>query len=245
MLASLELQPEPERENPSGSGSAEQPSNESHEQRQEEAAEPWLLPQFQTIQRSSKDQWNFTLWDQGWAIREHRKHRVRAFHPVHSSTPFDCAILDSERVTRKVCPREEIVTDQWTAANTWRGEAWMGYTFFRLSAECEGFEVIRPWAREFSLPRKRGCAGVQVQWHAQIMRSISIQFWRPLLIKLMEKGTAVPQPGIPSYVGHLISLIRGLIESSQFPMSEPNDWSIGTIAQAASGLHLLLRRDDE
>ena len=63
MLASLELQPEPERENPSGSGSAEQPSNESHEQRQEEAAEPWLLPQFQTIQRSSKDQWNFTLWD--------------------------------------------------------------------------------------------------------------------------------------------------------------------------------------
>jgi hypothetical protein len=144
MLASLELQPEPERENPSGSGSAEQPSNESHEQRQVEAAEPWLLPQFRTIQRSSKDQWNFTLWDQGWAIREHRKHRVRAFHPVHSSTPFDCAILDSERVTRKVCPREEIVTDQWTAANTWRGEAWMGYTFFRLSAECEGFEVIRP-----------------------------------------------------------------------------------------------------
>ena len=134
MLENLELQLEAGRENPSGSGSAEQPPNESQEQRQEQAAEPWLLPQFRTIQRSSKDQWNFTLWDQGWAIREHRKHRVRAFHPVHSSTPFDCAILDSERVTRKVCPREEIVTDQWTAASTWRGEAWNGIHIF--SAEC-------------------------------------------------------------------------------------------------------------
>eukprot|EP00435_Cladocopium_sp_Y103_P068747 s75_g32.t1 len=158
MLENLELQSGTRRENlpdnnsagPSESSSDRarsaqpQSSAEASGPRREVISQPWLLPQFQTIQRSSKDQWNLTLWDQGWAIREHRKHRVRAFHPVHSSTPFDCAILDSERVTRKVCPASEVVEDQWTAANTWHGEPWMGYTFFRLSAECEGFEVIRP-----------------------------------------------------------------------------------------------------
>ena len=109
----------------------------------EAVREPWKLPAFQRIDRSSKDRWNLTLWSQGWAIREHRKPRVRAYIPVHTTTPFDCAEIESERVTLKVKPKHEVITDQWTTPSTWRGEVWQGFTFFRLKQADDDFEIIR------------------------------------------------------------------------------------------------------
>lgn len=110
------------------------------------AEEPWNRREFQNISRSSKDSWNMTLRDQGWVVREHRKPRVRAFHPVHASTPVDCAELRSSRVTKKVWPQREVITDQWTQPNHWSGEPWMGYTFFRLRDDDDdgGFELVGP-----------------------------------------------------------------------------------------------------
>ena len=106
--------------------------------------EPWARREFQEIRRSSKDTWNMTLRDQGWIVREHRKPRVRAFHPVHASTPVDCAELQGNRVTKKVWPQEELVMDQWTQANHWTGELWMGYTFFQIQDDDGGFELVGP-----------------------------------------------------------------------------------------------------
>ena len=69
---------------------------------------------------------------------------VRAFHPVHASTPVDCPELQGNRVTKKVWPQEELVMDQWTQANHWTGERWMGYTFFQIQDDDGGFELVGP-----------------------------------------------------------------------------------------------------
>ena len=116
--------------------------------RRQEDQQPWNQREFQAIGRSSRDSWNMTLRDQGWIVREHRKPRVRAFHPVHASTPMDCAELRSHRVTKKVWPHEQLVMDQWTRANHWTGEPWMGYTFFQIKNNDDdddgSFELVGP-----------------------------------------------------------------------------------------------------
>ena len=109
--------------------------------------QPWLRPQFRTVNRASKDKWCFTLRKEGWLVRVHHKTRVQRFHPVHSSTPIDCAELEPRRVTIKVWPEWQVEEDQWTNPTKDKSSDWIGYTFFKIvqvpSADY-GFELVGP-----------------------------------------------------------------------------------------------------
>ena len=108
--------------------------------------EPWRRPTYQDINRASKDCWDMSLQQEGWAVRMNKKYRVREFHPVHSSTPFDVSELEPQRVTVKLRPNRSIETDNWTRprAGRNRGEAWIGYTFFKFKDQDSSFELVRP-----------------------------------------------------------------------------------------------------
>ena len=100
---------------------------------------PWLLPQFRQVAGGGDDRWNTTMMtDHGWLIREHRRERVRPFHPLHQSTPVNGDDLESMRamVILQRGQVMEIVQDCWTAplhARLRNGQGgWRGYTFFKL-----------------------------------------------------------------------------------------------------------------
>ena len=94
--------------------------------------QPWHRRQFRSITTSSRDRWNLMLQSEGWYVREHRHHRKQKFHPIHSSTPFDCSTLEDRRITVKVNPRYEVEVDTWTVPTRDRAaDNWVGFTFFK------------------------------------------------------------------------------------------------------------------
>ena len=115
------------------SGSTSSGSAVAAESSEVQSTRPWEIRRFQTIPRASKDQWDLSLWSQGWLVRAHHKSRVMYYQPIHSTTPVDCGTLAPERVTVKIQPVHQIIEDQWTQPTRARSEqAWMGYTFFRV-----------------------------------------------------------------------------------------------------------------
>ena len=144
MLENLELsERQPTRENLRSSAASSGDRRAAPVTVDNEVREPWNLPEFERIETSSRDKWNLTLWSHGWAIKEHHKPRVRAFNPIHSSTPFNCSEIESVRFTQKIGAPKELIQDEWTSPTQWKGERWVGYTFFRLKGEDDSFELVR------------------------------------------------------------------------------------------------------
>ena len=100
----------------------------------------------------SKDWWDMSLEDQGWAIRVHATWRIRPFHPVHRLTPVNTSMMTPERVTIRFDEiGQTIVSDEWQDPGCASGTAlkrWKGFTFFRLRGGSEdpnyGFEMVGP-----------------------------------------------------------------------------------------------------
>ena len=106
--------------------------------------QPWRRPEFRSINRASKDKWDLQWQKHGWVIREHHKERVQRFHPIHSSTPFDAACIESRRITVQTSPTWEVIEDMWTVPCKVKAAAWKGYTFFKLTQQQvdNGFELV-------------------------------------------------------------------------------------------------------
>ena len=113
---------------------------------------PWCLQQFSSPKMGSKDWWDMSLEDQGWAIRVHATWRIRPFHPVHRLTPVNTSMMTPERVTIRFDEiGQTIVSDEWQDPGCASGTAlkrWKGFTFFRLRGGSEdpnyGFEMVGP-----------------------------------------------------------------------------------------------------
>ncbi len=97
----------------------------------------------------SQDQWNFVQCsDRQFWVKVHHTTRVRPFHPLRRSQPFDAELIENKRVTVKFfageSPRPQKIFDKWTGGDEAHDrrpkgeERWLGYTFFEIKEEKRG-----------------------------------------------------------------------------------------------------------
>ena len=129
---------------PKGSGSSGLPPQEDGNRNYDG---PWCQAKFLYPPAvKSQDQWNYVRYgSKEYWVKVHHMARVRAFHPIHRSQPFDAEMIGHQRVTVRFFNGEyskpQRIFDKWTEGEEAherrpKGEdRWIGYTFFEVDQE--------------------------------------------------------------------------------------------------------------
>ena len=155
--------------------------NQPTRKTEKQEKKPWMLPRFQRFNSGSSDGWIVDYLNDGWLVRDHRRGRKTAYHPVHRRLPLETDRLLHERTTVRFLEDggREVHCDDWRTSSRFEGQTWRGYTFIRVSQPDLGTPQARRFDKsralssssrflEVSTPKKENCKSCD--WTAQIKK---------------------------------------------------------------------------
>ena len=104
--------------------------NQPTRKTEKQEKKPWMLPRFQRFNSGSSDGWIVDYLNDGWLVRDHRRGRKTAYHPVHRRLPLETDRLLHERTTVRFLEDggREVHCDDWRTSSRFEGQTWRGYT---------------------------------------------------------------------------------------------------------------------
>ena len=120
--------------------------NVENAEAEKQEKKPWMLPRFQSFNSGSSDGWMMDYLNDGWLVRDRRRGRKTARHPVHRRLPSETDRLLHERTTVRFLEDggREVHCDDWRTSSRFEGKTWRGYTFIRVSQPDLGTRQSRP-----------------------------------------------------------------------------------------------------
>ena len=120
--------------------------NQPTRKTEKQEKKPWMLPRFQSFNSGSSDGWMMDYLNDGWLVRDRRRGRKTARHPVHRRLPSETDRLLHERTTVRFLEDggREVHCDDWRTSSRFEGKTWRGYTFIRVSQPDLGTRQSRP-----------------------------------------------------------------------------------------------------